>query len=369
MFLAYQPLGSFNLPVALLIATTKSLLVMAVFMELRERRGIDDRIRGRGVLLVGHPDLAFWRRFHQPSARDFRLRHCNSRAAVDDRIRNKLRLVRWPEIGPHGQLYRVLPRVGCAADVRESRTMRLGYFAMPVHPLHRDWVETLREDREAIILADKLGFYDAFIGEHLTDRAENITNSMIFLASLIPETKRIKLATGTANLSHMHPVLIAAQAAMFDHMAEGRFILGLSPGALTSDAEALGILEQDRNRMFAEAIDVILAIWEREPPYDIDFPTTATRSRPRARPRSLSASAIWESPSSSRGLRSSAPSWRRILAGRCADGQTRFSSTVGELPAVAASALALGELQQGQGGRRRRTGRRRLADCARDLCA
>jgi hypothetical protein len=58
--------------------------------------------------------------------------------------------------------------------------MRLGYFTMPVHPMHRDWSVTLREDREAIILADKLGFYDAFMGEHLTDRCENVTNSMLF---------------------------------------------------------------------------------------------------------------------------------------------------------------------------------------------
>ena len=150
--------------------------------------------------------------------------------------------------------------------------MRLGYFTMPVHPIHRNWAETLKEDREAIILADKLGFYDAFMGEHLTDKAENITNSMIFNASLISDTKTIKLATGTSNLSHMHPVLVAQHAAMFDHLSEGRFIFGVSPGALTSDAEALGILEQDRNKMFAEAIDVILAIWERDPPYDIDFP-------------------------------------------------------------------------------------------------
>jgi alkanesulfonate monooxygenase SsuD/methylene tetrahydromethanopterin reductase-like flavin-dependent oxidoreductase (luciferase family) len=150
--------------------------------------------------------------------------------------------------------------------------MRLGYFTMPVHPMDRSWVETLKEDREAVILADKLGFYDAFVGEHLTDACENITNSMMFHASLIPETKQIKLATGTTNLSHMHPVLIAVQAAMFDHMAEGRFIFGVSPGALTSDAEALGILEQDRNKMFAEAIDVILAIWQGEAPYNIDFP-------------------------------------------------------------------------------------------------
>src|SRR6202165_895028 len=150
--------------------------------------------------------------------------------------------------------------------------MRLGYFTMPVHPMHRDWAETLKEDRQAIILADKLGFHDAFMGEHLTDACENITNSMMFLASLIPETKQIKLATGTTNLSHMHPVLIAVQAAMFDHLSEGRFIFGVSPGALTTDAEALGNLEQDRNKMFAESIDVILAIWERDPPYDIDFP-------------------------------------------------------------------------------------------------
>jgi alkanesulfonate monooxygenase SsuD/methylene tetrahydromethanopterin reductase-like flavin-dependent oxidoreductase (luciferase family) len=67
-------------------------------------------------------------------------------------------------------------------------------------------------------------------------------------------------------------VLIAAQAAMFDHLAKGRFIFGVSPGALASDAEALGILGEDRNRMFAEAIDVILAIWEGEAPYRIDLP-------------------------------------------------------------------------------------------------
>jgi alkanesulfonate monooxygenase SsuD/methylene tetrahydromethanopterin reductase-like flavin-dependent oxidoreductase (luciferase family) len=150
--------------------------------------------------------------------------------------------------------------------------MRLGYFTMPVHPIHRPYAETLKEDREAIMFADELGFYDAFVGEHLTDRCEPITSSMLFLATLISDTKTIKLATGTTNLSHMHPVLVASHAAMFDNLAKGRFIFGVSPGALTSDAEALGILDQDRNKIFAEAIDVILAAWDSEPGYDIDFP-------------------------------------------------------------------------------------------------
>ena len=150
--------------------------------------------------------------------------------------------------------------------------MRLGYFTMPLHPLHRHPAQTLDEDREAIILADQLGFHDAFVGEHLTDKAENVTNSMIFLATLIHATKRVKLASGTTNLSHMHPTVIAAQAAMFDHLAKGRFIFGISPGSLSSDAESLGILHEDKTKMFAEAIDVILEIWKRDVPYDIDLP-------------------------------------------------------------------------------------------------
>ena len=150
--------------------------------------------------------------------------------------------------------------------------MRLGYFSMPLHPLGRPWAETLAEDRAAVILADSLGFHDAFIGEHLTDQHENITNSLLFLATLISETKQIRLGTGTTNLSQQHPVIVAANSAMFDHLSGGRFILGVSAGALTSDAEALGILHEDRNKMFAEAIDVITAIWERDAPYAIDFP-------------------------------------------------------------------------------------------------
>jgi alkanesulfonate monooxygenase SsuD/methylene tetrahydromethanopterin reductase-like flavin-dependent oxidoreductase (luciferase family) len=150
--------------------------------------------------------------------------------------------------------------------------MRLGMFMMPMHALGRNPTQTMREDRATVMLADELGYHDVFVGEHLTDTTENITNSMIFLATLIHSTKRIKLATGTCNLSQMHPTLIAAQAAMFDHLAEGRFIFGISPGALPSDFEALGMIDVDRAKLFSETIDVILAIWQGQPPYDIDLP-------------------------------------------------------------------------------------------------
>src|SRR6478752_4723511 len=147
--------------------------------------------------------------------------------------------------------------------------MKLGFFTMPIHPLGKDWRTSLREDREAFLLADKLGFVEGYVGEHATDRAENITSSAIFIASLADATRTIKLGTGTINMPNAHPVATASQIAMLDHLLDGRFIFGISPGGLLSDAEAYGNLDADRNAMFVEAINQIMAIWQGEPPYGL----------------------------------------------------------------------------------------------------
>ena len=156
-----------------------------------------------------------------------------------------------------------------ALSIRGSPPMKLGFFTMPIHALGKDWRQCLREDREAFLLADDLGFVEGYVGEHSTDQAENITSCAMFIASLSDATKSIKLGTGTVNMPNSHPARIAAEIAMLDHMLDGRFILGISPGGLLSDAEVFGNLDANRNEMFLEAINQVLAIWAGEPPYNI----------------------------------------------------------------------------------------------------
>lgn len=147
--------------------------------------------------------------------------------------------------------------------------MKLGFFTMPMHPIGKDWQQSLREDREAFILADELGFVEGYCGEHNTDPEENITSSAMFMASLVGATRQIKLGTGTLNMPNHHPVAAAGEIAMLDHLLGGRFILGISPGALPSDAEAFGNMDMNRPAMFLEAINQMLQIWASEPPYNI----------------------------------------------------------------------------------------------------
>jgi alkanesulfonate monooxygenase SsuD/methylene tetrahydromethanopterin reductase-like flavin-dependent oxidoreductase (luciferase family) len=145
--------------------------------------------------------------------------------------------------------------------------MKLGFFTMPMHPPGRNLTATLKEDREAVILADRLGFCEALIGEHVTDVCESIPSCLSFIANVAPQTRQITLGSGTVNLPNNHPAQVAAHVAMVDHLLEGRFVFGIGPGGLRSDMEALGNLDRDRNAMFVEAIDHILALWTSEAPY------------------------------------------------------------------------------------------------------
>jgi alkanesulfonate monooxygenase SsuD/methylene tetrahydromethanopterin reductase-like flavin-dependent oxidoreductase (luciferase family) len=148
--------------------------------------------------------------------------------------------------------------------------MNLGFFTMPMHPPGRDYTQTLKEDREAVLLADRLGYCEAYIGEHITDTCETIPSCLTFIASVAHETKQIRLGSGTVNLPNNHPVQVAAHVAMVDHMLEGRFIFGIGPGGLRSDMEVCGNLDLDRNAMFLESINHILALWAGDAPYKLE---------------------------------------------------------------------------------------------------
>ena len=147
--------------------------------------------------------------------------------------------------------------------------MRLGMFMQPVHDPKRNFTQVLKEDSDAIVLADQLGFEEVYVGEHATATVEPIASPLIFLATLIAKTKQIKFGTGVFCLPQHHPVQVAGQAALFDHLSNGRFILGIGTGSLSSDVEVFGVGgTTDRGAMVRESIEHVLAIWEGKAPYE-----------------------------------------------------------------------------------------------------
>jgi alkanesulfonate monooxygenase SsuD/methylene tetrahydromethanopterin reductase-like flavin-dependent oxidoreductase (luciferase family) len=149
--------------------------------------------------------------------------------------------------------------------------MKLGMFMMPLHHPDKPWDRALAEDREAVILADRLGFSEVWIGEHFSSKAEQIPSPMMFLASVLDAAKTIRFGTGVINLPHHNPIIVAAEAAMFDHLSGGRLMLGIGPGGLPSDAEMFGGREvAERYPMAMESLDIILQLWTADAPFKIE---------------------------------------------------------------------------------------------------
>lgn len=147
--------------------------------------------------------------------------------------------------------------------------MDLGFFTQPIHDDGRPLIETLEEDREIFRLADSLGYSEAFIGEHMSSRRENVPNALMFIASLADTTRTMKLGTGMHALTFGHPLVIASNVAWVDHLLKGRFLFGVGAGITFSDAEALEILNNDRYAMFDEAVSHVLKLWTTDAPYDL----------------------------------------------------------------------------------------------------
>lgn len=149
--------------------------------------------------------------------------------------------------------------------------LKLALFSMPVHMPDRILADALAEDRELVILADQLGFEEAWMGEHFTSLGEPVPSPLIFNASLLDAAPRIKLGTGVLCLPQQHPAVVAAHVALLDQLSRGRVLFGIGSGGLSSDWEIFDVMDHAaRGKAMVDSIDAILQLWAEDPPYEIE---------------------------------------------------------------------------------------------------
>jgi alkanesulfonate monooxygenase SsuD/methylene tetrahydromethanopterin reductase-like flavin-dependent oxidoreductase (luciferase family) len=139
--------------------------------------------------------------------------------------------------------------------------VNFGLFMMPLHPPHRAIADAYQRDVDQIVLADRLGFLEAWVGEHLTERWENAPAPDLLIAQALALTKNIRLGTGVTLLALHQPVYLAHRIAMLDHLARGRFQWGIGGGAIPTDQALLGLDPATLRARSAEVLEVVLALW------------------------------------------------------------------------------------------------------------
>jgi limonene 1,2-monooxygenase len=145
-----------------------------------------------------------------------------------------------------------------------AANLRFGVFLAPFHALNENPTLMFDRDLELIMLLDRLGYDEAWIGEHHSGGFETIAAPEVFIAAAARETRHIRLGTGVRSLPYTHPFMVADAMVQLDHMTHGRAMFGVGPGALPSDAAQMGIDARHTRRMMNESLDVIIPLLEGE---------------------------------------------------------------------------------------------------------
>jgi limonene 1,2-monooxygenase len=148
--------------------------------------------------------------------------------------------------------------------------LRFGMFMAPFHPAIQNPTLALQRDLEIVELLDRLGFDEVWIGEHHSAGAELIASPEIFIAAAAERTRRIRLGTGVISLPYHHPLWVADRAVLLDHLTRGRFMLGLGPGALPTDAAMIGLEPEVLRPRLGEGLDAILRLLTETEPVSMD---------------------------------------------------------------------------------------------------
>ena len=154
--------------------------------------------------------------------------------------------------------------------------MRFGIFSNGFRP-HTSAAQTYDEDLGEIVLADELGFEVAFISEHhgepvYIDKVDTLPVPELLMCKAAALTRRIRMGAAVKVIHLHHPVDVAIQAAVTDHVIGGnRFIFGFGSGFSSPlFSQERGLTYDDRHSRLLESLDLILECWTSETPFDWD---------------------------------------------------------------------------------------------------
>jgi alkanesulfonate monooxygenase SsuD/methylene tetrahydromethanopterin reductase-like flavin-dependent oxidoreductase (luciferase family) len=119
--------------------------------------------------------------------------------------------------------------------------------------------ETLSEAK----LSETLGFDAIWLAEHHFDGICAYVDPVSFAATLAAATTRCRIGFAVVQTSLHHPIRLAEQLALIDHVSKGRLIVGLGRGTAYNiyDYQGYGLDAAEAQARFEEAAEIMLKAW------------------------------------------------------------------------------------------------------------
>ena len=141
--------------------------------------------------------------------------------------------------------------------------MQFGSFVFSISADQNADHDVIAQTLSEIELAEEVGFDAVWLTEHHFDGAVAYADPVVFGAAVAARTKRVLIGFAVVEMALHHPVRLAVQTSLLDHLSNGRLIMGTGRGSAYNEYEYIGYgitLEQGRE-MLDEAEELLIKAW------------------------------------------------------------------------------------------------------------
>jgi len=111
---------------------------------------------------------------------------------------------------------------------------------------------------------DRAGFRTYHMSEHHSTPLNLASSPSVFLAAIAQRTERLRLGPLVYVLPAHHPLRLAEEICMLDHLSRGRLEVGIGRGASPHELAYFGVDPQAAPEMYVEAYSVIMQALTRD---------------------------------------------------------------------------------------------------------
>ncbi len=142
--------------------------------------------------------------------------------------------------------------------------MELGVFLLAGQFPGMTQAQALGGAVDSAVAAERAGLASAWVAEHHFISYGVCPSAIALAAHLLGRTRRLQVGTAVCMLANRHPVALAEETALLDHLGGGRFHLGVGRGGPWVDLEVFGTGLDRHQHGLADSLDLLLAWLERD---------------------------------------------------------------------------------------------------------
>ncbi len=144
--------------------------------------------------------------------------------------------------------------------------MDFGMFTMYMVREGAPQIEAFREWMKLIDLCEEVGLDSVWLGEtHFRPQRAVLASPLVVAGAVAARTSRINVGIAVQVLPLANPVRVAEEAAMIDHMSEGRLVFGVGRSSFLESYQGYNVPYGESRGRYFEALEIILRAWGEEP--------------------------------------------------------------------------------------------------------